>query len=232
LLLEPGASYITAVPPVGYVLIAAVLAYLLGSVPTGFLVGKARGIDIRKLGSGNIGATNVSRHFGKPAGIFVLFMDVLKGWLAVATLAPALGNHFKVSTTGHEWLAICSGAAAILGHNYTCWLRFRGGKGIATSAGVLLGLVPLTLGIGLAVWIVVFAISRYVSLASICGAAAMPVAAWLTHESPAKVLVIFGLAVMAIARHGSNIRRLLTGTEHRFGTRSTPDFDDQREQHP
>jgi glycerol-3-phosphate acyltransferase PlsY len=220
------------VPLVGYVLITAVLAYLLGSIPTGFLVGKARGIDIRKLGSGNIGATNVLRHFGKPAGIFVLLMDVLKGWLAVAVLAQALGKHFNVSASGHEWLAICSGAAAILGHNYTCWLKFQGGKGIATSAGVLLGLVPLTVGIGLAVWIIVFAVSRYVSLASICAAATMPVVAWLTHESLAKVLVILGLAMMAIGRHGSNIRRLLAGTEHRFGSASTPEPDDQTRQHP
>src|SRR5205085_2291495 len=137
----------------------AVAAYLLGSIPTGFLVAKARGIDIRTVGSGNIGATNVFRAVGKPAGIFVLLVDALKGWLAVALLAPAAAIWFKVpdNSQTQEWLHICAGISAILGHNYTCWLHFKGGKGIATSAGVLAALVLKPLLIILAVWILVFA---------------------------------------------------------------------------
>src|SRR5512136_841051 len=113
-----------------------VVAYLLGSIPTGFLVAKARGIDIRTVGSGNIGATNVFRYLGKPAGVFVLGVDALKGWLAVFLVArrlpPAL--NWSLGPQTQEWLAITAGLAAVLGHNFTCWLRFRGGKGIATSA--------------------------------------------------------------------------------------------------
>src|SRR5215471_8299879 len=144
------------------------MSYLLGSIPTGFLVAKARGIDIRTVGSGNIGATNVFRFLGKPAGIFVLFADALKGWLAVVVVTRVVTMilHLPGDQMTQEWLAICAGVCAILGHNFTCWLRFKGGKGIATSAGVLTALVPWSLLIILAVWLVVFAVIRYVSVAS------------------------------------------------------------------
>ena len=141
-----------------YILIA-LAAYLLGSIPTGYLVARAKGVDIRTVGSGNIGATNVFRILGKPAGIFVLLVDALKGWVAVRiaafwlvdTLLPpdSLGGSREIG-------AIVAALFAVLGHNYTCWLRFKGGKGIATSAGVLTALVPWALLIILAVWIVVF----------------------------------------------------------------------------
>src|SRR2546421_8481082 len=146
----------------------AVAAYLLGSIPTGFLVAKARGVDIRTVGSGNIGATNVFRYLGKPAGIFVLFADALKGWLAVAVLAKLIAAWLYpgANQPALECAQIIAGLSAILGHNYTCWLYFKGGKGIATSAGVLVALVLWPLLIILSVWIVVFALSRYVSLAS------------------------------------------------------------------
>src|SRR5215475_14108349 len=118
----------------GYIL-TGLAAYLLGSIPTGFLVAKAKGVDIRTVGSGNIGATNVFRILGKPAGIFVLLVDAAKGALAVCLLArvliPAALKIERADTV--EWLMICGGVAAVLGHNYTCWLRFTGGKGIATS---------------------------------------------------------------------------------------------------
>src|SRR5208283_1492176 len=119
-------------------------AYLLGSIPTGFLVAKSRGIDIRTVGSGNIGATNVVRTLGKPAGAAVLLADALKGWLAVAVAAKIIGGWFTHGSglAATDGLSVCAGIAAILGHNYTCWLHFKGGKGIATSAGVILALVP------------------------------------------------------------------------------------------
>ncbi len=205
----------------GYI-VTVVASYLLGSIPTGFVVGMSRGIDIRKVGSGNIGATNVLRALGKPAGIFVLLMDALKGWVAVAVVGPLVAK-WLVPGAGpltREWLLICAAVAAILGHNYTCWLYFKGGKGIATSAGVLLALVPWSLLIIFCVWVLVFAMSRYVSLASISAAVALPFAAWLTGESLVLVFVFAGLSALAVYKHKGNIRRLLQGTENRFGARA------------
>ena len=204
-------------PIVGYIL-DAVIAYLLGSIPTGFLVAKARGVDIRTVGSGNIGATNVLRILGKPAGIFVMLADAAKGWLAVIRLAKLVGRWFfpDASPLSIEWFHLCAGIAAILGHNYTCWLRFKGGKGIATSAGVLVALVPVPLLIILGIWIVVFALTRYVSLASISASFALPFAAWFVCESPTLIIVTAALAALAIYKHKANIQRLIKGTEHRI----------------
>jgi len=205
-------------------LFCAVAAYLLGSIPSGFLVAQARGVDIRKVGSGNIGATNVVRTLGKGPGILVLLMDALKGWLSVAALprvvlallAPSLAQE----PLALETLQIIGGLCAILGHNYTCWLQFKGGKGIATSAGVLLALVPWALLIILTIWFVLFSTTRYVSLASIAASAALPVASWLTHESLTKVIVTGAMGALAIYKHKGNIQRLLEGTEPRFQRKS------------
>ena len=207
-------------PTLGYI-VTLVIAYLLGSIPTGFLVAKARGIDIRTQGSGNIGATNVFRILGKTAGILVLLADAAKGWLAVSVVANWVGgwSNPAASPVASEWLSLGAGVAAILGHNYTCWLHFKGGKGIATSAGVLVALVPAALLIVLGIWIVVFAVSRYVSLASICAALALPFAAWLHHESGTIIIVTSALAALAIYKHKANIKRLMNGTENRIGTK-------------
>ena len=202
-------------------LATGILAYLLGSIPTGYLVALARGVDIRTVGSGNIGATNVLRTLGKPAGVFVLLIDALKGWLAVVVLphvvlavlgADASGAHGSQQIA----LEIVAGLGAIVGHNYTCWLHFKGGKGIATSAGVLLALVPGALFIIFVVWLLVFFSTRYVSLASIAAAASLPFASWLTHQGLTKVLVTGAMGALAIYKHRANIQRLLHGTEPRF----------------
>jgi glycerol-3-phosphate acyltransferase PlsY len=214
------------VPILAYIL-TALAAYLLGSIPTGYLVGRAKGVDIRSVGSGNIGATNVFRFLGRPAGIFVLFVDALKGFGAVALVvnfhpelsefAPAVfGQGHQPDASVREGLGIVAGIAAILGHNYTCWLRFKGGKGIATSAGVYLALAPAAVGLALAAWILLFVITRYVSLASIAAAVALPAAVWFTEDSLALGVVTTGLGVMAIYKHKSNIQRLLAGTESRI----------------
>jgi glycerol-3-phosphate acyltransferase PlsY len=210
------------VPIVGYIL-TALVAYLLGSIPTGFLVAKARGLDIRTVGSGNIGATNVFRTLGTPAGIFVLLADSLKGWLAVAVAANLLCNWFfpDAGSLSRDWFRILAALCAILGHNYTCWLYFKGGKGIATTAGVLAALVPLALVIILGVWIIVLAVSRYVSLASVCASFSLPFAAWLTLKSTTITIITGAMAVLAIYKHKSNIRRLLHGTENRFGAKKS-----------
>ncbi|MEI6085624.1 MAG: glycerol-3-phosphate 1-O-acyltransferase PlsY [Verrucomicrobiota bacterium] len=191
----------------------AVVSYFLGSIPTGFLWAKAKGIDIRTVGSGNIGATNVMRALGKGPGIAVLLIDALKGFAPVF-LAP------RLCEGGSELQIVCC-LCVIAGHNWTCWLNFKGGKGIATSAGALLAFLPLPFLCVLGVWIVVFAASRYVSLASICAAAAIPVATWfITKEMPVTVFTGI-LGAVAIYKHKSNIQRLLAGTENRVGAKKS-----------
>ena len=203
-------------------IVTTLVAYLLGSIPTGYLVAKSRGIDIRTVGSGNIGATNVFRILGKPAGIFVLTVDALKGFIAcrfVGFFAHKifLGSTLADSST-EEFLKITGGLFAILGHNYTCWLKFKGGKGIATSAGVTLALLPLAFGIALATWLVLFATTRYVSVASIGAAFVLPfVAWWPARSSPTMIVVAAVIGALAIYKHRTNIQRLMNGTENRFG---------------
>jgi len=210
----------------GYI-ITAVVGYLLGSIPTGYLVARAKGVDIRTVGSGNIGATNVFRVLGKPAGIFVLAADGLKGWIACGVAASFTLGLFSTqnssSTPSHELAGIFGGVAAILGHNYTCWLKFKGGKGIATTAGVFVGLAPMAFGVALGVWVVVFAASRYVSVASIAAAVALPAAVWLSGAGIVLKIISTAVGAMAIYKHKANIQRLRAGTENRFGAKKQPD---------
>lgn len=201
---------------------AALGAYLLGSIPTGFLVAKAKGIDIRTLGSGNIGATNVFRILGRPAGVFVLAMDALKGVLAcglVANLAYSLGASANPPVlVPRDYLSVVAGAFAVLGHNYTFWLWFRGGKGVATTGGVLLALSWAGFLISMGVWLLVAALTRYVSLASIAAGFSLPFSVWISGGSRTLIAVFALIGVLAILKHRTNIRRLLDGTEHRFGS--------------
>lgn len=205
---------------VGLVLVS----YLLGSIPSGFLAARSRGIDLRTVGSGNIGATNAMRVLGKPVGLLVLLTDMGKGLLACLVVAP-LGARLTgdAAMAASEWPAIAAGIAAILGHNFTCWLRFKGGKGIATSAGVLVVLMPKALGICLLVFLVVFAVGRIVSLASIAAAVALPIALALLGRGLPIIGVGVALGALAIHRHRANIRRLLAGTEPRIGRRADTD---------
>ncbi|MEO6182345.1 MAG: glycerol-3-phosphate 1-O-acyltransferase PlsY [Verrucomicrobiota bacterium] len=200
-------------------LLTAFAAYLLGSIPTGYLVAKAKGIDIRSVGSGNIGATNVFRILGRQAGVFVLLVDALKGFLACWLIVNLVRQHIWANPgfAGREVLEIIAGVSAILGHNYTCFLRFKGGKGIATTAGVLIALVPWALLTVLAIWILVFAISRYVSFASITAAFCLPFVVWLLRSSQLMIFITAILALLAIYKHTANIKRLLNGTENRIG---------------
>ena len=202
------------------------LAYLLGSIPTGYLAGRARGVDIRTLGSGNIGATNVFRVLGRPLGSVVLVIDALKGWVSAA-LVPGLVLNFWPGApadagSAPEYLRIVAGLAAILGHNYTCWLKFKGGKGIATSAGVLAALMPVAFAISLVVWIVVCRLTRYVSVASIAAALVLPFGAWGNGRSPRLIIVACAIAVLAIYKHKANLRRLMQGTENQIGRKAPP----------
>lgn len=208
------------VPILSYVIVA-VAAYLLGSIPTGFLVARAKGIDIRTVGSGNIGATNAIRVLGKPAGMFVLLMDVLKGYAACTWLCDGLLVVLGASTTDTELYRILAGITAVLGHNFTCWLRFKGGKGIATSCGVFFALAPLAAGLALASWIIVLALTRYASVASILASVVLPTTVWLTPNSFTLRIVTTVLGLLAIYKHRTNIKRLLNGTEQRVGHKSS-----------
>jgi glycerol-3-phosphate acyltransferase PlsY len=190
---------------------SAIVSYFLGSIPTGFLWAKTRGIDIRKVGSGNIGATNVMRTLGKGPGIAVLVIDALKGFLPV-WIAPLV-----FSNVDHLWLQITCCVFVIAGHNWTCWLKFKGGKGVATSAGALLAFLTLPLLCGLGVWLVVFGIWRYVSLASISAAVVVPLATWCLQSDPRLFIFTVVVCSVVIYKHKSNIQRLLAGTENRIG---------------
>jgi glycerol-3-phosphate acyltransferase PlsY len=192
------------------VILLAVLSYIIGSVPFGLLISKAKGVDIRKQGSGNIGATNVLRCLGKPLGITCFVLDALKGYLPAA-LFPLLG---KVDPT----FGILFGTAAILGHNFPVFLNFKGGKGVATSAGVLLGVAPLAVVIGLATWVIVFKISGYVSLGSIIATLVVIITGWVRAEQDGRTVAIALtlLGGLTIYRHRTNIQRLLAGTENKF----------------
>ena len=198
----------------------AVIAYLLGSIPTGFLVGKAKGIDIRTVGSGNIGATNVLRVLGKPAGIFVLLVDFLKGWTACAIVPTLLFGpaYFDSANALRHLPTMIAAFAAVLGHNYTCWLEFKGGKGIATSAGVLTAMVPWALLIILCLFLLFAALTRYVSVGSLVASFTLPFATWFTTHDPALTAVTGAMGSLAIYKHRGNIQRLMTGTERRIGT--------------
>ncbi len=232
------------------------IAFLLGSIPFGLFIARARGIDIRQHGSGNIGATNVLRVVGKKYGISCLILDALKGFVPVVialNLVQIDGRNvgipvsfldgFALKLPASEQLKgqlvhVLTALCAILGHNYSPWVGFKGGKGIATSAGVLLGLMPFAVVLLLAVWLIAFAATRYVSVASIAAAVALPVLTHVGarfHKGPDgrslweagtwnKPLFVFTLivAVLAIWKHRSNIRRILAGTESRFERKKKP----------
>ena len=185
------------------------LAYLLGSIPTGFILGAWAGVDVRKSGSGNVGATNVARVLGKRQGIYTLIADVGKGFIPVF-ITLQLG----FTTT----IAVFVGIAVFLGHLFSLFLRFRGGKGVATTLGVLLALAPLATLILILLFAVVMLVSRTVSLSSMIAAAAAPIVFWCFSYAAVLIAASAFLAGMIILRHRSNIQRLLAGTEPKFST--------------
>jgi len=190
-------------------------AYLLGAIPFGYLIYRARsGRDIRAEGSGNIGATNVMRRAGPAAGIATLLLDAAKGYVAVWLAARLTG--------GAPWVIAAAAVAALLGHTFPVYLRFRGGKGVATALGVFAALAPRSILLALVVFAVTLAAFRYVSLSSIVASAAFPVLALLL-DSPQRPVVLgaFACSALIIVKHSSNIRRLLAGTENRLRLRRT-----------
>jgi glycerol-3-phosphate acyltransferase PlsY len=201
-----------------------IFAYLLGAVPFGFLIGKAHGKDLRQIGSGNIGATNAARVLGKKWGCVCFVVDVLKG-LVPMLLVPALGLTHPPLTTGQLTLWILVGAAAVMGHVFPVYLGFKGGKGVATSLGIVLGLWPYFTVCGIAVfviWAVTLVIWRYVSLSSIIAAVSFPVIligcivsieSWSFNQLWPLVGIAVLMALLVIVRHRSNIVRLRNGSE-------------------
>jgi glycerol-3-phosphate acyltransferase PlsY len=195
-------------------------SYLLGSIPFGYLAGRIAGIDIRSCGSGNVGATNVVRTLGKGYGYPVFVADFLKGFAAVK-MSLLIATRLQSGWNSPEMLGILAAISGVAGHSFPVWLRFKGGKGVATSAGALLGLAPVAALVGAAIWILTFWLTRYVSVASIAAAAALPliilVTTWLSRTA-GKALFYSSvcLAAVVIWRHRSNLSRLMHGTEPRF----------------
>ena len=210
--------------PLSIGVVAGVLAYLLGSIPFGYLLVRIfRKEDIREKGSGNIGATNVIRSGAKGLGAVTFLLDVLKGYFAVLVCGWVAARMRATPTALENALALAA-VAAILGHIYTVWLGFKGGKGVATAFGVFLALAPWAALAGLGIFVVVFALTRYVSLGSILAAVAFPVAALLLpHASRTAwaTAVLFVVPLIVIAKHHQNIARLMSGTEYRFGKTRT-----------
>jgi glycerol-3-phosphate acyltransferase PlsY len=235
--------------------ICPILAFLLGSIPFGLFISKAKGVDVRQHGSGNIGATNVYRVIGKKYGLFCLLLDALKGFIPVVialNLIPVEGktpmlnlvflDGLSMSIPPEQFTAqllhVVTALAAVLGHNYSPWIGFKGGKGIATSAGVLMGLMPGAVVILLVVFIATLLITRYVAVASMVAAVCLPIVTHLGaryHEHAKgvslweagawnKPLFFFSLTIgiLAVWKHRSNIRRLCDGTELKFGTKHQP----------
>ena len=194
-------------------LLAVLTAYLVGAVPVGWLVARAFGVsDIRRQGSGNIGATNVLRTLGRGPAVVTLLADVLKGYLAVI-LGAALSG-------GEPGITAVATVAAVVGNCWSVFLGFRGGKGVATGLGALLRTVPLATLAALPVFVAVVATTRYVSLGSLLAAACVPLGAVMLGYPQASAVAALAVAIIVIARHHANIARLRAGTESRLGRRS------------
>lgn len=193
-------------------LIAAVAGYLLGSIPFGLLITRLAGLgDIRNVGSGNIGATNVLRTGRKDLAFATLLLDSFKAGLAVFLIT---------SITGDRNVGLVAGAFAFVGHCYPVWLGFKGGKGVATYAGLLVFASPLALAVGAPVWLILFATTRISSLAALTAAACVPFGAYLLGETQFASLLLLGLSVLVFWTHRENIKRLLSGTEPKFGSKA------------
>lgn len=206
----------------------AVIGYLVGSIPTGYWLGRViRGIDVRKFGSGNLGATNVFRVLGWKAGLFTLTVDILKGYLTVQLLMPTLSGQFVLTplSRGQLWWyeipyfvtsSLIVGFSVILGHTFSCFIGFRGGKGVATSTGVFAALMPLPTLAAVTAFAVVFAATRYVSLGSLLGVWTLTVASFMVSAPRPLAWASAAIALFVMWTHRSNIHRLLKRKENRI----------------
>ena len=223
--------------PIAGLAFSAIIGYLLGSLPFGYIVARAHGVDIFKEGSGNPGATNVKRVLGekfgakgKRAGNLVFALDALKGavsasWALLAYTSASITyrlDDWGLPGAGHiagpDWklLGLAGVVGAVLGHSFSLFTKFKGGKGVATAAGGVLVLVPVSCLVGAAVWVITFYATRYVSLGSIIAAVVVPATSWLRGNPVPINVVVTALGLFVIIRHRENIRRLLAGTENKF----------------
>jgi len=190
--------------------VALVVAYLLGSIPFSYLVARRKGIDVRTVGSGNVGATNVMRSAGRAAGLTAFALDFLKGslatWLALGMAGPTA--------------AAAAAVIAVIGHMYPVWLSFKGGKGVATGAGAFLPILPVAAVSGLVTFAVVARLTRYASVGSIVGTTALPVVAFLMRAPGASCAAATVAAALIVWKHRENVRRIAAGTERRLGARA------------
>ncbi|MGH7500138.1 MAG: glycerol-3-phosphate 1-O-acyltransferase PlsY [Longimicrobiales bacterium] len=194
-----------------WLLLAA--AYLTGAIPTSFVVGRVRGVDLRRHGSGNLGASNAYRVLGWKAALPIFVVDIAKGWF------PAFAFPLWDGQPSPSW-ALGYGAASIMGHVFSIYVGFKGGKGVATSAGVVLALAPMAMLIGLGTWGFLAWVTGYVSLASMVAAIVVAVTVWVLAGSGPVLWLTLALAVFVVFAHRANIRRLRAGTENRFGRRT------------
>jgi glycerol-3-phosphate acyltransferase PlsY len=201
-------------------LVAGFASFIIGSIPAGYIAGRIAGIDIRTVGSGNIGATNVTRVLGKRYGYPVFIVDFLKGFAAVG-MSIMIAKRAQPVSIPSELFGIVGAVACVLGHSFPVWLGFKGGKGVAASAGALFGLTPFVALIAVAVWLIIFYLTRYVSVASMIAALAVPVTIltlMFLGQTAGTTLLYFSicLAAVVIVRHRSNLSRLARGTEPQF----------------
>ena len=210
-----------------WIITGIISSYLLGSIPTAYIFGRAlKGIDIRKHGSGNIGATNALRVLGKGAGITVLILDMLKGFAAVVLLGMLVNA--KQSLIPAETIYILLGITCVCGHNWTIFLRFKGGKGVATTLGVLLGLsveLPgfiIIFGLSILTWLIMFLIVRIVSIASVVTGISLPIFMFLFKQSTVVVSLGILLCLLIVVRHRPNLSRFFRGEEKRLSFRKKP----------
>ncbi len=191
---------------------SAALAYLLGSIPTGYIIARLRGINIREVGSGNIGATNVTRALGKGFGAITLLGDALKGIIPVLAVKKLLPE----GTANYELILCITGLAAVLGHIYSIFLRFKGGKGVATALGILLALMPEVAGITIVLWVIVFLLFRISSLSALSAFALMPLSGYYFYQTKTFFFLTVFLPLLIFYTHRENIVRLLRGEEKGF----------------
>ena len=211
----------------------SLISYLVGAIPWGYLIGKRNGVDIRKLGSKNIGATNVTRVIGKWSGKLCFLLDFLKGFIPVLVVTILCKE--EIIEDNYHIMQMVAALSAILGHIFPVYLWFRGGKGVSTAGGALLALAPYSFGIAGIVWVMIYLLSRYVSLASITAATVLPICAtlisWLRpdlyYHSPYVLGFLYFISVMAILKHSANIKRLLNGTENRFAKKKYKDKEEK-----
>jgi glycerol-3-phosphate acyltransferase PlsY len=216
-------------------LIAAVVGYFLGAIPFGYLVARAKGVNIFEVGSKNPGATNVRRVLGAGPGHLTFALDGLKGaaatgwirlyWLATASTASGA---MALSVNDRLWIEITGLIAALLGHSFSIFTGFKGGKGVATATGGLVVLMPVVVVIGAIVWAAVFYTFRYVSLASIVAVLSLPISGYFLHSPPLAIGLSGLVAVLIIVRHRSNISRLIAGTENKFAKKKKPDDEEPK----